>query len=222
MVDFANVVCELENWKLGRGVIVHGVGNTFCSGADITLVKSATEQNMGGDMSRYMQETLMRLFKLPLVTIALIEGRALGGGAELAIACDFRAMSSEATLGFVQVKMGLSPGWGGGVRLVELLGRTAALKILTSAKIMKCNDAKHAGLVDLIVPDGPEAVVETKAFLNTLTSSSPEVIQAAKRVVVNGSSRNYEDILMGENEIFKSIFGGKANIDAINSKVKFS
>lgn len=222
MVDLSDVVTDLEQWPSGRGVLVCGSNHTFCSGGDLTQIKHFLDPVNGGNVSNYMQDTLTRLFRLPLVTLAVIEGRALGGGAELACACDFRAMSTSAVFGFVQAKLAVSPGWGGGSRLVEILGRSKALRLLASGAILNSDEAKQIGLADVVVLDGTSAVKEAQAFLRTITVESPAAAQAAKKVVVNASTLDVETVLEREREIFISVWGSPAHLQALKGGTKFT
>ncbi|XP_010705645.1 ethylmalonyl-CoA decarboxylase isoform X4 [Meleagris gallopavo] len=90
MLELQERVTELENWKDGKGLIICGAGNTFCSGSDLNAVKAISNSQDGMNMCMFMQNTLTRLMRLPLISIALVQGKALGGGAELTTACDFR------------------------------------------------------------------------------------------------------------------------------------
>lgn len=103
MVELADHVTDLGNWKEGRGLILRGANNTFCSGADLTTVSSILTSQDGARMSLLMHDTLTRLHALPLVSMALLQGVTVGGGAEIATACDIRTISSGAKVGFVQV-----------------------------------------------------------------------------------------------------------------------
>lgn len=220
MVDLSNVVTDLERWPSGRGVLICGSNHTFCSGGDLSQLEPFLDPVNGGHVSNYMQDTLTRLFQLPFVTLAVIEGRALGGGAEIACSCDFRAMSTSAMIGFVQAKLTISPGWGGGSRLVEILGRTKALRLLASGAILKSDEAKKIGLADVVVLDGPPAAEEAQAFLNMITVECPAAVQAAKKVVVNTSKLDVETVLEGEREIFKSVWGSPAHLQALKGATK--
>lgn len=222
MVDLSDVVSDLERWPSGRGVLVYGSNHTFCSGGDLKQLEHFLDPIKGGHMSNYMQHTLTRLFRLPFVTLAVIEGRALGGGAEIACACDFRAMSTSAMIGFVQSKLSVSPGWGGGSRLVEILGRTKALRLLASGAILKSDEAEKIGLADIVVLDGTSAVDEARTFLRTIAVECPAAAQAAKKVVVNASTHDVETVLEGEREIFKSVWGSPAHLQALIGGTKFT
>lgn len=116
MVELRRVVSSLEEWYTGKGVILHSVGETFCSGGDLNTVKKISNPDDGYRMSTLMHDTLTRLHQLPLVSVALIQGKALGGGAELATACDFRLFTNKGEIGFVQGRMGVVTGWGGATR----------------------------------------------------------------------------------------------------------
>ncbi|CAN2391114.1 methylmalonyl-CoA decarboxylase activity, partial [Pristimantis euphronides] len=90
MLELEERISDLENWKEGKGLIVYGAEGTFCSGADLTTVKAISNPTDGLMMCMFMQNTVTRLQRLPLISVALIQGRAIGGGAELCTACDFR------------------------------------------------------------------------------------------------------------------------------------
>ena len=108
MVELADHVTELGQWEAGKGLILRGADDSFCSGGDLTTVSAILTSRDGARMAQLMHDTLTRLQALPLVSLALLQGAALGGGAELATACDLRVMTDSARLGFVQV----SPFWG--------------------------------------------------------------------------------------------------------------
>lgn len=222
LVAFSDAISELESWSTGRGVIVYGSGHTFCSGGDLNMAKQVLNPTDGERMSRFMQNILNRLYQLPLITVALIEGRALGGGAEVACACDFRSMSASAAIGFVQTKLSVSPGWGAGARLVEILGRTKALQVLASGIVLATKDALKIGLADVAVPDGQFAVEETLTFLRTFTAGTTKATQAAKKVVVNASPLDLEKAAKGETEIFKTVWGSPEHLQALDKAIKFT
>lgn len=85
----------LETWPQGKGVLLFGHGGTFCSGSDLVSVRASATQQLGLALAQVMQDTMMRLQRLPMVSVAFVEGYALGGGAELALAADLRLMTGE-------------------------------------------------------------------------------------------------------------------------------
>uniref|UniRef100_A0A8C4N8G3 Ethylmalonyl-CoA decarboxylase n=1 Tax=Eptatretus burgeri TaxID=7764 RepID=A0A8C4N8G3_EPTBU len=133
MVEMRRAVEKLEVWKHGKGLILHGSGNTFCSGSDLNAVRALSTTKDATMMSLYMQNTLARLLRLPILSVALVHGKALGGGAELTTACDFRLMSPSGEICFVHKHMGLVPGWGGATHLSRILGPCTTLRIIAGA-----------------------------------------------------------------------------------------
>ena len=220
MVDLANIVHELEEWKDGKGVILRGKNDAFCSGADLQLVKGIMNKDGGRDMCTLMQDTLSRLYTLPLVSVALVHGVALGGGAELTTSCDYRLVTKDATIGFVHMKMGLMTGWGGGTRLVQLTGRTAALDLLTTGKVLSWREALSIGLANGMVQatDG-STLDQAMEWLDHRTFGETAVVRAAKKIVVAASPDIYAS-LAAEKDAFCDVWSGPAHVNAMQKKPK--
>lgn len=109
MLQLDRVVSDLESWKAGRALVVIGAGGTFCSGADLGSQPALFTEPFGRAMSRVMTDATTRLRALPLVSIAAVSGAAIGGGAELATACDYRVMMDDAFMQWVHVSRGVVP-----------------------------------------------------------------------------------------------------------------
>lgn len=116
MVDFRDCVEELEKWQEGKAVILCGRYGNFCSGGDLDFARSTGTPEAGARMSTWMQDALMRLQRLPLISVCLIEGSALGGGAEISVSCDYIIAAENMRFGFVHGKMGIITAWGGATR----------------------------------------------------------------------------------------------------------
>lgn len=116
MVDFRDCVEELETWEEGKAVILHGKEGNFCSGGDLNFARSAGNPEAAEGMSTWMHDALTRLKQLPLVSVCLVQGFALGGGAEIAVSCDYIIAAENAKLGLVHGKMGIITAWGGSTR----------------------------------------------------------------------------------------------------------
>lgn len=223
MVDLEARVTELENWSDGKGIIVHGVGGTFCSGSDLNAVRAIANPQDGMKMCMFMQNTLTRLQRLPLISVALVEGRALGGGAELVVACDFVLMVQGSVVQFVQKHMGLVPGWGGAARLVRVVGSQNALKLLAGAIKVDPELGLQIGLADDVLEDTQEqrtVLQHAENWLNRYTKGPPPVIQAVKKVVISGRELPLADALRTEKDVFGTVWGGPANLQALASKMK--
>jgi ethylmalonyl-CoA/methylmalonyl-CoA decarboxylase len=140
-------------------VMTGSPGGSFCSGADLSLVRALVAEDrhpeemvaFGNWMTDTMTDSLNRLSRLPVVSVSYLEGPALGGGAELATATDFRVMSPAARIQFVQARMGVSPGWGAAWRLREIVGPSMAVRLLTGGRALDASAAESVGLSDATV-----------------------------------------------------------------------
>ncbi|XP_055886496.1 ethylmalonyl-CoA decarboxylase-like isoform X1 [Biomphalaria glabrata] len=223
MVEMSEKVDQLEQWAQGKGLILMGKDGSFCSGGDLAFVKKAL--HYGAEMAAFQHHTLTRLHNLPLISVALLQGHTLGGGAELSTACDFRVMSTSGKIGFVQVKMGITTGWGATTRLVSLLGRKKALQFLSSAKIMSAQEAHQEGLVDHILQNSLSHNEELEACKQWLglnyCNYDSNLLQAVKALIVHcDSSKDTSKSLKYERDVFAQFWGGPAQKAALAAKIK--
>nr|CAD7572482.1 unnamed protein product [Timema californicum] len=186
MADLEDSVNTLERWSRGKGVILYGSNGMFCSGGDLDMVRQISNPDDGYRMASFMQHLLDRLQKLPIISVALIEGSgALGGGAELAISCDYRLLTSGAAgIGFVHARMGISPAWGGGIRLVHTVGPHQALDLLLTARVVPPQEAVKIGLVSSII-DSEDSLGQATKWLSEKTKFDTQVVRAIKEIVSN-------------------------------------
>ncbi|XP_019946751.2 ethylmalonyl-CoA decarboxylase [Paralichthys olivaceus] len=226
MVELEEQVSQLENWTDGKGLIVQGAAGTFCSGSDLSAVRAISNPQDGIKMCMFMQNALTRLLRLPLITVALVEGRALGGGAEFTTACDFRLMASGSVIQFVHKHMGLVPGWGGAARLVHIVGSQNALKLLGGALKVDPELGLQIGLADGVLED-PRAeegagtpLQQAEKWLSSYVKGPAAVIQAVKKVVLSGRELPLSEALRTEKDVFGTVWGGPANLQALASKSK--
>ena len=222
MVQLWNCVNVLSEWKEGKGIILNSVGDIFCSGGDLNTVRQISNPHDGYKMATLMHQTLTRLHQLPLVSVALIQGKALGGGAELATACDYRLFTANGEICFVQGKMGVVTGWGGGSRLVQLVGQQKALDLLLTAHQVSATEAVELGISNgITVSEGhPEALQETAGWLKLRLNHAPQVIHAFKHIVATARAVPYENSLENERQVFAMLWGGEANKKALNQNIK--
>ena len=222
MVDLWKAVNTLEDWKQGKGVILHSVGETFCSGGDLNTVKKISNPDDGYRMATLMHDSLTRLHQLPLISVALIQGKALGGGAELATAADFCMFTSRGEIGFVQGKMGVVTGWGGGTRLVQLLGQHRALDLLLTSRQVGASEAVKMGIANGITlsEDLDGAVEETKRWLQLKLCHAPEIVHALKQIIATARAVPYAESLRNERQVFAALWGGDANKKALEQNIK--
>jgi len=158
-----------------RALLFVGAGEkAFCAGADI---KELTHRGLVAQRegARAGQEAFARLDRLPMPSVAVINGFAFGGGLELALACTFRLATANAKMGLPEIKLGLIPGYGGTQRLIQLIGKTKALELLMTAEIIGANEAHQLGLVNYVVPSGAE-IARAKELIEKIAAKAPVAI----------------------------------------------
>ena len=155
MMEFATVVDAMEkSADIRRIVLASAKPSIFIAGADVSEFSKATSPEQAKEYTRFGQQVFHRWSKLPQVTVAAINGAAVGGGCEIAINCDWRVMSDspKAQIGLPEVKLGIYPAWTGATKLPRLIGLPAALDIILNGKTVEGKRAKRMGLVDEVVP----------------------------------------------------------------------
>eukprot|EP00123_Amoebidium_parasiticum_P005798 comp16901_c0_seq1/m.15430 comp16901_c0_seq1/g.15430 ORF comp16901_c0_seq1/g.15430 comp16901_c0_seq1/m.15430 type:complete len:320 (-) comp16901_c0_seq1:471-1430(-) len=216
MCQLLDAVETLDSWR-GSGLILTGDGGFFCAGADLkTAQKYLMDSNAGADMSTFMHYVTQRLRSLPQVSVAAIEGAAVGGGAELTTSCDFRVVADNAFIHFVHAKMAVTPGWGGGTRLTRIVGRREALKLLCGAQKASASHALSIGLCDAMAPQG-KAVDMARDFLQQFTKHHSDVTRAMKRVVSHADDSSLIPSLAHEQQVFSSLWASPLNAQAVSS-----
>src|SRR6267142_3108749 len=152
IAELGDAVTRIETDSAVRGAILTGAGaKAFVAGADIAEL---TEQGATGGRSRALvgQQVFRRLERCGQPVIAAVNGFALGGGCELAMACHLRVASEQAKFGQPEVKLGIAPGYGGTVRLPRLVGKGRALELLLTGEMIDAQEAFRIGLVNRVVP----------------------------------------------------------------------
>lgn len=194
-----------------RFLILTGAGGeTFCAGGDLNYFATLKTRARGMRMSRRMCAILDRLAAGPQVVIAAVNGRALGGGCEILTACHFRIAASTASFAFRQAANGLTTGWGGGIRLFQLVARTQALRLLVTAETLTAEEALRIGLVDRVVPPH-QLLSAAEELVRAIDVNSPASVKAFLELATlansgkNGRARELQ--LFGERWMSED-FGG--------------
>jgi enoyl-CoA hydratase/carnithine racemase len=216
MDELDRAVAALEKDGTLQAVIVTGAGGTFVSGGDLKSLEMLEGVEAGRAMSRKMQAILLRLEGLEVPVIAAIEGHALGGGAEVALACDLRIAASDAKLGFKQIALGIMVGWGGGQRLRALVGRGRALELLLTGEILTGEEALGLGLVDRVVPTG-KALAEAAALARRVAAQPPLAVRAIKRALYQGEGIPRDRGIAFEAECFAVLWGSRDHSEAVKA-----
>lgn len=167
-----------------RFVVFRGHGKVFLAGADISEMSSFTE-DQGRAFATNGHNVFNAIELLPQATFAAMNGHALGGGCELALACDFRLLVSSAKIGQPETRLGLIPGWGGTQRIARYVGLGQARRLLFSGEAISANEALQIGLVDELVPSAEELDAALRKWFEALAPASPAAITRAKRALLN-------------------------------------
>lgn len=175
----------------------------FCAGADLALMRSIFDSQSGRErmiaLTRRMQEVFARLEALPKVTLAELGGAAMGGGFELALACDLRVVAESARIGLPEARLGLLPAAGGTQRMTRICGEAVARRLILGAELVAGTDAVALGLAQW---SAPAAQIEAKAreLAARVAELPPATLAACKhciKVAVDGSENGFEAELAG-------------------------
>jgi len=188
-----------------RGVVVTGAGEkAFVAGADI-----AEMNGMDADRARHFgalgQRVMDAISALPFPVVAAVNGFALGGGCELALASDFIYASENARFGLPEVSLGVLPGFGGTQRLTRLVGRARAKELIFTGDMIDAAKAREIGLVLEVVPL-PKLLGHARAALERVAKKGPLAVRRAKEAIDRGADLELADGLAIERELFSDLF----------------
>jgi enoyl-CoA hydratase len=182
-----------------RVIVITGTGNAFVAGADINELLSF-DSVRGWAESRFNHSVLSRLEGLGKPSIAAVNGAALGGGLELALACTLRFAAPEAKMGFPELGLGIIPGFGGTQRLIRTVGRAKAAELLLRRSIIGAEEAKAIGLVNDVTPQG-QAVEVAKGVAHDLSSLSPTAVRLTMELLSHSQHEGFDSGLALESAI---------------------
>ncbi|HEY7142442.1 MAG TPA: enoyl-CoA hydratase-related protein [Methylomirabilota bacterium] len=188
--EFLEVVAELGVARAVRAVVLTGRERRFCAGADIAMLQDFSPENQR--RARRWVDVQAGLEAMEKPVVAAINGYALGGGAELALACDFRLMARGGEIGFPEIRLGFFPGAGGTQRLTRLVGPARALRLMMEGRRLEANEARALGLVDEVVP--AELLPQTaRDVAERLATGPTRAIGLLKRCVYQGHGRPLDE-----------------------------
>jgi enoyl-CoA hydratase len=204
------ILAALSQWRSDgtvRVVVITGAGEkAFIAGADITEFAGKTPQQIREVMRETPAFDAMESFPKPV--IAMINGFALGGGCELAMACDIRIASSKARFGQPEIKLGIIPGAGGTQRLTRLVGEGKAMELILSGEMIDAEEARRIGLVNCVFPP-EELESRTMAFAEKIAEMSPIALEIAKQAVKNAARLDLRAGLDAELQLFALCFASE-------------
>jgi enoyl-CoA hydratase len=193
--ELAHAIAAAQSDEGVRGILLTGAGpKAFVAGADISEFADF-DGVQGEELSRSGQETVFNAIEQSAKpVVAAINGFALGGGLELAMACHIRIASDHAKLGLPEVSLGLIPGYGGTQRLTQLVGKGRAIEIIATAEMISATQAEVIGLVNYVV--APEfLIVKAEEILNKIKKRAPLAVASAIKAInasANGEESGFE------------------------------
>lgn len=219
LAELERLLCELEQRDDLRAVLITGAGEkSFVAGADITEMRDKTPEEARLFASQALR-TIKRLETLPVPVVALVNGFCLGGGCELALACDWAVASDNAVFGQPEVLLGVIPGFGGTQRLPRRVGPAMALDLVTTGRKIDAQEALRIGLVNRVMPQA-----ELEAYADELTKqlagNGPQAVRASKQAVHDGMEQELDSALALETALFAFCFAGEEQKEGMSAFVE--
>ena len=209
--DLDTAVTRLEEDRSIHAAIVTGAGRAFVAGADIEEISRLDPEN-GLALVRRGQSVFSRIENLEKPVVAAVNGFALGGGCELAMACHIRIASTRAKFGQPEVKLGILPGFGGTQRLPRLVGRGAASQILLTGEIISAEEALRIGLVNqLVEPD--KLLSRARTLLERILTNGPSALGRVLAAMRDGLAVSQDAGLEIEARLFSEACGSEEMLE---------
>lgn len=198
-------------------VVLRGAGErVFVSGGDLKELTAVRTYEDAIQMASRARQLLDRVAAFPVPVIAALNGHALGGGAEVAIAADIRIAADDIRIGFNQVTLGIMPAWGGAERLAQAIGRSRALLAIATGELYDAPAAQRLGLVDIVVPraafDG-----EWRRLAGQMAAAAPGTTRAVKSVVSAAAPSHHPELEAGATAAFAQLWAADAHWAAVEA-----
>ena len=203
--ELDSVITEISEDASVKCMVIYSKGN-FAAGADI---KQMAECDPELAKAFAYSGTFNKIDSMPIPTIAAIEGYALGGGLELALACDIRISADTAKMGFPEITLGIFPGAGGTVRAPRLIGMAKAMELIFTGSVLSASEAERIGLVNKVVPE-EELLTAVNRMTKRIVSQSRAILRAAKSTMLQEAEIvKTEDAVAVEAESWAALFSTK-------------
>jgi len=207
LVDELNKLCDEVQDKIVRMVVITAGGENFCAGADLKEREKMDDTEVE-TFVQFLSDTIQGIADIPVPTLAAINGNCLGGGLELALACDMRIMTDDSFIGMKETSVGVMPGAGGTVRLPRLIGESKAKQWIFSAQSFTPEEALGDGVVDWLV-ETDELDDAVQEIFGQIAANAPLSVKAAKRSINEGLGYPVKQALEVEQRAYKSIIASE-------------
>ncbi|MBB5172273.1 enoyl-CoA hydratase [Texcoconibacillus texcoconensis] len=216
LYDLQNVLYEIKFDPAVRCVIITAAGEkVFCAGADLKERREMDAVEVRKTVS-LIQENINDVEALPQPVICALNGSALGGGLELALACDIRVASEHIKLGLTETSLAIIPGAGGTQRLPRLIGRGKAKEMIFTAKRIAADEAARIGLVEHVVPKG-EVVDKAGEFAQQISANGPVALKQAKLAIDKGTEVDLKTGLAIEKNAYEVTIPTKDRMEGLQA-----
>ena len=216
VADLDEMIVQIMADEEIRALVITGSGEkAFVAGADIGEMSTLTKAE-GEAFGKLGNDVFRRLEKLPIPTIAAVNGFALGGGCELSMSCDIRIGADTAVFGQPETGLGITPGFGGTQRLARLVGPGMAKQLIYTAKNIKADEALRIGLVNAVYP-AEELMPAAEKMASTIAKNAPIAVRACKKAINDGLQVDMDKAVVIEEELFGSCFQSADQIEGMSA-----
>ncbi len=215
--ELGAMLTTLEDDDELLAVVLTGAGDeVFVAGGDLRALQKVEGAEAGRRMARLTQRVFARLEALEVPVIAAINGTTLGGGTELAAACDIRIAAETASFGFKQIHLGIMPAWGLTHRLLRMVGRSRALELLLTGRTLTAHEAEAIGFVDHVVAAG-QAKMAARELAQAIASNPPLSVRLIKQAVQGAREAPSEAAGVLEAALFGLAWGSADHDEAVRA-----
>ena len=215
VADLTRAADQLRADDGARVVILRTAGRHFCAGADLKERKGMTDDEVRAFVPR-LAGAVRAIGDLPMPTIAAVRGAAAGGGCELALACDLRVLSEDATIGLRETALAILPGAGGTQRLPRLIGLARAKRWIFTAAMFGAHEALADGVADRVVPSA-DLDAESERIAESIAANGPVAVRLAKRALDGGWHLPIDDALEFEWTCYQGVLATEDRVEALRA-----
>ena len=215
--ELLEILSEYEDNHEIKSVVITGTGNKcFAAGGDIKELYEVRSEKAIENMITIGRRTIDKIRYYPVPILALMNGHALGGGAELAIACDYRVAAKRATFGFVHSTLNITTAWGGIIDLIDIVGNRKALLTLIEGKALTTSEAYKIGILDSVCPNVEDATRDIKNIQKRINNCSSSIIRANKSIINEHKKTIHNGLKEFENREFKKSWSSEEHWESMN------
>ena len=215
LLELGSILDQMEKDLSVRSLIITGAGEkTFSAGADVSEFGGMSDPEQAEGFLKQIHDLLNRVENFPKPVIACLNGKALGGGNELQMACHLAIAAEHAELGLPEVRLGIMPGYGGTQRLPRLIGQRRALEIMLEGKRISAEEALKIGLVNKVVPSD-QLAEEAYEWAKQLAEGPPVAMKGILKSVMNGSEKDLSEGLKIERENMLAVMRTEDAIEGV-------